>query len=105
MDSICANSLKCDQMGKNNRFWTQRFNPRNAIYYIVAQSKPMGGSVAVSRRNTLKIRAFLSNLIKKISDLFLLLANRLNNIVEVTLDEEAERCPCCGYTPCDCDDH
>jgi len=22
-----------------------------------------------------------------------------------TTEEEAFRCPCCGFTPCDCDDH
>jgi len=58
----------------------------------------------MSRRDSLSIRTILVDLTKKIGNLFLLLSRRLDT-VEVVVDEEAERCPCCGYTPCDCDDH
>ena len=58
----------------------------------------------MSGRNSLSIRTILVDLTKKIGNLFLLLSRRLDT-VEVVVDEEAERCPCCGYTPWDCDDH
>ena len=43
-------------------------------------------------------------IVKKIEDLLSLLADKLRTH-EVVVDEVPERCPCCGYTPCDCDDH
>lgn len=58
----------------------------------------------MSGRDSLSIRTILVDLTKKIGNLFLLLSRRLDT-VEVVVDEEDERCPCCGYTPCDCDDH
>lgn len=43
-------------------------------------------------------------IVKKIDNLLSLLSDKLRTH-EVVVDEVPERCPCCGYTPCDCDDH
>jgi hypothetical protein len=52
----------------------------------------------------LKLVELNIRLLKKIDNLLSLLADKLR-IDEVIADEVPERCPCCGYTPCDCDDH
>ena len=51
-----------------------------------------------------KICDFILGSVKKISNFFLLIVDKLRINKEPT-EEEAYRCPCCGYAPCDCDDH
>ena len=53
---------------------------------------------------TLKLVELNIQLLKKIDNLLSLLASKLRTH-EVVVDEVPERCPCCGYTPCDCDDN
>jgi len=53
---------------------------------------------------TLKLVELNIQLLKKIDNLLSLLASKLRTH-EVITDEVPERCPCCGYTPCDCDDN
>ena len=53
---------------------------------------------------TLKLMELNICIVKKIEDLLSLLADKLRTD-EVIVDEVPERCPCCGFTPCDCDDH
>ena len=52
----------------------------------------------------LKLVELNIGIVKKIDNLLSLLSDKLRTH-EVVVDEVPERCPCCGYTPCDCDDH